>query len=161
MNNTRKTSPKALLFLITSILFLLPVHAASPSKPDYMRLDLRGVQILDIDGINTFEHDVRRIAVPSRQLIQDLEESSGTRIVSRIYELARPVPGYQNIYLYVGRTPARTYKFVRVLVTPRGFFFTIDPEIVEVTRDSLTYYRGPASHRRKFTVTNGTKSLFR
>lgn len=149
------------MLVVTSILFSTPAQAANPAKANYSRLDLTGVEIIDNEGVNTFDFEVKRMNNPSPLLVRGLEEGSSSRVVSPIFELAQTSHQYQNIYLFVGKTAKGIYKFVRVLVGQSGFMFTIDIEITDVTKNTITYFRGPPHERYKHTVSTRKHPIFR
>ena len=138
------------------------VHAAPPHQFNYAKLNLIGIEVVDVDGIDTFGQKLKRVASIPPGLKSELEIGSRSKIVSPLYELTKRAVGeyYQNVYVYVGRAPGNKFEFVQAIVTNSGTIFTMDIEMTDVRRNEMTLIRGPATQRRTLTVTSKTNALF-
>ncbi len=147
--------------LVTSFVFSSTTLAAPPQQFNYSKLNLLGIEILDVDGIDTFGQKLKRMPIVPSKLKAELELGSNSKIVSPVFELAKPAVGqyYRNVYLYVGRVARNRFEFVQAIVTKNGAIFTMDIEMTDVRRNEITIVRGPSSQRRTLTVTSRTNPL--
>lgn len=138
------------------------VLAAPPQQFNYSKLNLIGIEVVDVDGFDTFGLRLKRMSRVPPHLKKELEMGSQSKIVSPVFELTKPAVGeyYQNVYVYVGRAKGNRFEFVQAIVTNSGFIFTMDIEMTDVRRNEITIIRGPAANRRTLTVTSRTNSLF-
>ncbi len=144
---------KALIFLIT---FALSIGIAKAQRSDYLsheslaHINLEGLRILDQDNQDTLVYRFKKVARPSRELKDFIQNRIETQPISKIWALANP-SSFKNILMFVARTQyANHFQLFIIFVNSSGSSFVLDYDIVDASPESLVLENGPSDELLRY-----------
>lgn len=128
---------------------------------DYMEIiNLDGVQVLDQDGGDSLGYSMRRVEEVDRDLVGDLEQDSGFKAISSVWELNQS-SSFENVFVLVMKDlNSGMYQFVIAYLNSGGHsYFVVDYNILRAGTRELLVCQGETEDSGCYTV-RGNSALF-
>ena len=152
------------MVILFGMLGISEVFAAGAAAKGYLNdaslgaVNLSGLQIVEKgQKEDSLGYDLSPIDNPGTALIQSLEEESGMKIISRIFQ--GQGNKIKNVFVFIAKGE-KSYNLVTVFVNASGNMFLVDYDIKAASMNALTLENGPSDDLLKYTASSKKGTLF-